>query len=175
VLSSVVQRKTTALFRLFDANGDGYWQRSDFEQFVERLARERGLDPGSSEVQALSQVYMQLWESLRMADTDGDDRVTLDEALAFQDQNFTPEAVSAFAQAVFPVLDSDGDGSIGIDEYRSLLKASSIDPSVADETFPPLDADGDGRISRSEFEQLYQEYFLSDDADAPGSSIWGPF
>jgi Ca2+-binding EF-hand superfamily protein len=175
VLGTVVQRKTTALFRIFDANGDGYWERSDFEQFVERVAQERGLDPGSPEVEALSGVFMQLWESLRAADTDGDDRVTLDEALAFQDQNFTPEAVTGFAQVIFPVLDSDGDGAIGIDEYRSLLKSSSIDPAVADEIFPRLDADGDGQISRAEFEQLYQEYFLSDDADAPGSSLWGPF
>ncbi len=175
MLSSVVQRKTTALFRLFDTNGDGYWERSDFEQWVERFAREQGLDPGSSEVQALSGVYMQLWEALRMADTDGDDRVTLDEALAFQDQHFTPETVTSFAQVIFPVLDSDRDGGIGLDEYRNLLKSSSLDPSVADEMFPRLDADGDGRISRSEFEQLYREYFLSDDADAPGSSFWGPF
>jgi Ca2+-binding EF-hand superfamily protein len=175
VLGSVVQRKTTALFRIFDSDSDGYWQRSDFERFVERMAHDQGSDTESQEVQALAGVYMQLWEAMRPADTDGDARVSLDEALAFQEQNFTSEGVVAFARAIFPVLDSDGDGTIGLDEYRSLLKTSSVDPAIADEVFPRLDGNGDGRITSSEFEQLYLEYFLSDDADAPGSSFWGPF
>jgi Ca2+-binding EF-hand superfamily protein len=175
VLGSVVQRKTTALFRIFDSDSDGYWERNDFQRFVDRIASDQGSATGSPEAQALSAVYMQLWEAMRPADIDGDERVSLEEALAFQERNFTPEGVVAFARAIFPVLDSDHDGAIGLDEYRSLLKTSSIDPAVADEVFPRLDSDGDGRITSSQFEQLYLEYFLSDDADAPGSSLWGPF
>ncbi|HEX7277417.1 MAG TPA: EF-hand domain-containing protein [Acidimicrobiales bacterium] len=176
MLGSVIQRKTTALFKLFDMNGDGYWERSDFEQFVERLARAQGLEPGSEKLDAVSQVYMQIWDGLRAADADGDGRVTVEEALSYQEQTFTPEVVTGFARVVFPTLDHDGDGAIGPEEYRQYLSTSpAFDTTAADETFRRLDTDGDGRITAAEFEQLYLEYFLSDDPDAPGSSLWGPF
>lgn len=175
MLGSVLQRKTTALFQIFDANNDGYWERSDFEQFVERMAEARGLEPGAPEVKALSDVYMQLWDGMQAADTDQDGRVSLDEALAFQERSFTPELVTSFAQVIFPVLDRNGDGEIGFEEYQDYLRTSSIDAGIAHDVFPRLDTNGDGRITSSEFEQLYREYFLSDDPDAPGSSLWGPF
>lgn len=161
--------------QIFDGNKDGYWEKSDFEQFVERMATARGYEVGSPEVEALPDVYMGLWESMEPADADGDGRVSLEDALAFQEQHFTPEAVTSFAQVIFPVLDTDGDGEIGFEEYQDYLRTSSIDPAVADEVFPRLDTNGDGRITRAEFEQLYLEYFLSNDADVPGSSLWGPF
>ncbi len=175
MLGPVRQRKTEALFRLFDYDGDGYWEREDFDTFVARLADARGLAPDSPEVRSLAEVYLQVWYALATADADGDGKVTLDEALAFQETNFTPEAVVGFARVTFPVLDSDGDGVIGKDEYRQYLTSSKIDPSVADETFAKLDTDGDGRLTRDEWDQLFLDFFLSDDPDAPGSWLWGPF
>lgn len=175
MLDSVIQRKTAVLFRMFDSNGDGFWDESDFEQWFERVARSRGKELDSPEMQELSQVYMQIWEGLKGADTDGDGRVSLEEALEYQERYITPEAVAGFAQVVFPVLDADGDGEIGPDEYRAYLESGFHEPPPADDLFPLLDRNGDGRISRSEFEQLYQEFFLSTDPEAPGSSLWGPF
>ncbi len=175
MLGPVIQRKSAALFRLFDADGDGFWERSDFEQFVERLAGSQGLEPGSAKREVLSQAWVGLWEAISQADSDGDGRVTFDEVLAFQEHAFTPETVSGFAGILFPTLDADDDGAIGLEEYRQLLALSSIDPAVADGIFPRLDTNGDGRITADEFDQLNQEYFLSDDPDAPGSSFWGPF
>ena len=46
---------------------------------------------------------------------------------------------------------------------------------MADETFAKLDTDGDGHLSGDEWEQLFLDFFPSDDADAPGSWLWGPF
>src|SRR5687768_9888919 len=119
MLSPVVQRKTAVLFKMFDGNGDGFWDESDFEQFFERIARSRGSEPGSPEMQELSQVFMQIWDGLKAADTDGDGRVSLEEALEYQEQNITPEAARSYAQVVFPMLDADGDGEIGLEEYRA--------------------------------------------------------
>ena len=175
MLNSVIQRKTVVLFKMFDANGDGFWDENDFEQFFERIARSRGAEVDSPEMQELSKVFLQIWDGLKAADSDGDGRVSLDEAMEYQEQNITPEAATSYAQVVFPMLDADGDGEIGLEEYRAYLETGFHDPPAAEELFPKLDANGDGRISRSEFEQLYREFFLSEDPDAPGSSLWGPF
>lgn len=175
MLGPVRRRKTTALFNLFDYDGDGFWEREDFDIFVERLADARGLAPDTPALRSLAGAYLQVWHALAAADADGDGKVTLDEALAYQEANFTPEAVIGFARVTFPVLDADGDGVIGKDEYGQYLAASRIDPSVAGDAFARLDTDGDGRLTSHEWEQLYLDYFLSEDPDAPGSGLFGPF
>ncbi len=61
MLGPVRLRKTEALFKLFDYDGDGYWEREDFDIFVGRLADARGLAPGTPEVRSLAEVYLQVW------------------------------------------------------------------------------------------------------------------
>ena len=86
-------------------------RREDFDTFVARLADARGFAPDAPEVRSLAEVYLQVWYALAAADADGDGKVTVDEALAFQETNFTREAVVGFARVTFPVLDGDGDGA----------------------------------------------------------------
>ena len=126
------------------------------------------------EVRSLAEVYLQVWYALAAADADGDGKVTVDEALAFQETNFTREAVVGFARVTFPVLDSDGDGVIGKDEYRQYLTSSKIDPSVADETFAKLDTDGDGHLTGDEWEQLFLDFFLATTPTPPAAGCGGP-
>jgi Ca2+-binding EF-hand superfamily protein len=175
MLGPVVQRKTAALFKLFDFDHDGHWEREDFELFVARMAETRGLAPDAPEIQPLAEAYRQVWEGLAAGDADGDGKVTLEEALAFQEANLSAEMAAGFGQVVFPVLDADGDGEIGPDEYRQYMAVAAEEPTWADEVFAKLDRNGDGRITKDEWEQLFVEFFTSDDADAPGSSLWGPF
>jgi Ca2+-binding EF-hand superfamily protein len=40
-------------------------------------------------------------------------------------------------------------------------------------SFGLLDADADGYVTAAEFEQALEEYYFSDDPDAPGNSIAG--
>lgn len=74
MLGPVRQRKSAALFKLFDYDGDGFWEREDFDTFVGRLADARGLAPDAPEVRSLAEVYLQVWYALAAADADGDGR-----------------------------------------------------------------------------------------------------
>ena len=75
---------------------------------------------------------------------------------------------------MFRLIDADGDGTIGPDEYGDLMASVGIDRATSAEAFTRLDLDGDGHISKEEFELLYFELSTSEDAEAPGSSFWGP-
>jgi Ca2+-binding EF-hand superfamily protein len=85
------------------------------------------------------------------------------------------EELAVWSRAMFGVIDADGDGSIGPSEYRDLLSSVDIDAPVADEAFARLDGDGDGRLSEAEFTALYLDFYRSNDPEAPGSWLWGPF
>ena len=83
--------------------------------------------------------------------------------------------LGVWGDGFFRLIDADGDGVIGPQEYRDLMASVFVDAASADQAFARLDTNGDGVISHDEFTQLYRDFFTSDDPDAPGSRFWGPF
>jgi hypothetical protein len=178
VLTDLQKRKLTALFNADDVNKDGFLQQDDFERIAELYAQTRGWQPGTPGSDALHATFRQIWNGLReFADRNRDDRVSRDEMLQSFDQMLRdhPELVQGWSDLVFTTLDADGDGEISPQEYRQLLATAQIDASVADELFPRLDTNGDGHISKEEFDKLFGDFFMSDDQNAPGNWLWGPF
>src|SRR6266849_4817087 len=47
--------------------------------------------------------------------------------------------------------DQNGDGMIGFDEYKQVVKGWKGSDAGTDEAFPQLDLNGDGHLSRDEF------------------------
>jgi len=78
-------------------------------------------------------------------------------------------------QLIFDVFDPDGDGTISAQEYRGLATIFNIDPTQADEIFLRLDLSGDGSISREEFTQLWIDFWYSEDKNAAGNWMFGPY
>ena len=87
MLTDLQLKKLPKMFVLNDNNGDGIIAQEDYEEAARVLARFRGLAPGTSEYEDMHRTIMSHWNHLReTCDTDGDNRVTLKEWLAYWDK-----------------------------------------------------------------------------------------
>ncbi|MEU3765848.1 EF-hand domain-containing protein [Amycolatopsis keratiniphila] len=170
--SDLQRRKVSGVFAAMDVDGDGFLEEQDFQALADRWARRRG--PGDE--RRLTGIMLSWWTTLLAAsDLNRDNKVTLDEVLLVVDKlPDTPEAVTATADAMFEAVDENRDGLISAAEYHQLIEVWNGCPTDTDATFPLLDSDGDGMLSRDEFAALWLEFWAGDDAEAPGTLVFGP-
>jgi Ca2+-binding EF-hand superfamily protein len=176
VPDDVISQKVAYLLNLCDQDGDGVLETSDFETWVARLAAIRGWEAGSAEYAGLEDVFLEAYKAVQAAH--GGDNGVVDVADMTVDlvalARARSENFSVWGDAMFRLIDADGDGTIGPDEYGDLMESVGIDRATRGEAFARLDLNGDGTISKEEFERLYLEFFTSEDPEAPGSAFWGP-
>ncbi|MFI1979616.1 EF-hand domain-containing protein [Streptomyces wedmorensis] len=176
-MASEFQRdKLVNMFRAFDADGNGYLDRSDFEALAERWRGLPRVRPGSELAARVDSVMLGWWDLLAAhVDTDGDGMVDLDELLAMVDLLPTMrEAVAATAETVFDAVDENGDGRISPAEHRGLVDTWHGESVDVDGVFDHLDQDGDGYLDRPEFTELWIRFWTSDDPAEPGNLLCGP-
>jgi juvenile hormone diol kinase len=179
MLTEFQKRKIANLFAIHDLNHDGALERSDYVEYVTRISAESGLGPGSAKYEELLSRFLGFWDMLRQAaDQNHDNRVTKREWFALFEQLLaSPAAVDKMrpiGEAVFAMLDRNGDGNITLDEYKWLYSSGALDPRLAADSFKRLDTDRDGRITTSELSMRLFEFFMSDDPNAPGTWLFGP-
>ncbi|RSM90649.1 calcium sensor EFh [Kibdelosporangium aridum] len=169
--SDLQRRKVKSVFTAMDVDGDGFLEERDFQALADRWTALRSGDAG-----LLSQIMLGWWQTLLSAsDADRDEKVTLDEVLLVVDQlPDMPDAVVGTAAAMFEAIDADRDGYVSASEYRQMIEAWNGKATDTDSIFPALDTDGDGRLSRAEFSTLWFEFWAGDNADAPGTLVFGP-
>ncbi len=172
------RRKHTRMFQAFDADHSGYLEFADLEAQINNVAQLTGLAPSSPQYQAMLSGYRAAWERIRqLADTDRDERVVLDEWLAYCSQlvdapdRFERE-LGSIATGNVKLLDRDGDGSVSHEEFGAMRGSLDTDDAAFFQRFDP---NGDGYLSGDELVKLFREFFLSDDPDAPGNLWYGPF
>ncbi|HEY0449701.1 MAG TPA: EF-hand domain-containing protein [Actinophytocola sp.] len=173
--SELQRRKVTGVVRAMDANGDGFLEEMDFTQLTARWAEIRGAAPGSDEYGRLSSVMMGWWHTLLGASGEPPvDKITLDDVLTVVDElGRMRDAVAATADIMFDVIDEDRDGRISAAEYKQLIEAWNGRATGTDDIFPLLD--GDGHLSHGEFRELWTEFWAGDNADSPGTWVFGRF
>ncbi|GAA1341521.1 hypothetical protein GCM10009647_085270 [Streptomyces sanglieri] len=177
--TDVISNKLDHTFTSMDANQNGYLERADYESHANRYLQAYKLDRNDRRARAIIAFYQLYWlELLRHAGVDGD-RLTKDQFIAAQRlagiDTSRLNMVEGSSHAVFDCIDDDGDNEISKAEFERLLRdVWKVTAPEARETSARLDTDGDGAISRQEFIRSQREYFLSSDADAPGSLFFGP-
>ena len=181
MLTELQKRKLTVLFHHHDVNNDGFVDKADYEQWVKRSCEIQNYPPGSPEYETWYTQTMAAWEHVRqVADKDKDDRVSLEEHLesydvTLNDENLYNQLVTEYAKSIMALWDRDGDGRLSGVEYVALLGCYGFGEEAAREAFRYLDRDGNGYISTEEFMENLKEFYLSDDPDAPGNWMAGPY
>jgi Ca2+-binding EF-hand superfamily protein len=180
MLSEFQKRKLTALFHHHDVDKDGYLAKDDYEQFVKNFGEIQNHSPGSPEYETFYTQTMAAWQHVQqVADKDKDNRVSLQEFLesydvTLSDENIYNQLVIEYGKSLLALWDRDGDGRLSGEEYVTLFGCYGIGEETAGEAFRHLDRDGNGYLSLDELMKGAEEFYLSDDPDAPGNWMIGP-
>lgn len=180
MLSHLQERKMTRLFTLFDADKNGVIEQEDYEAMIQNFAQIRGWEKESADYKLLYNSFMRLWHQMVQGlDKNNDNQVTLEEFLGDRDQVLHDpsryETRIKVGQLLFAILDRDGDRQGTVEELKLFYRGLRIDETLAEEIFPKLDLNGDGYISEEEFLQMGYDFHYSNDPDAAGNWLFGPF
>jgi Ca2+-binding EF-hand superfamily protein len=181
MLTDLQKRKLNALFNLYDVDKNGFVEQADFEQIVHNLATTLGFQPGSPAYTRLHAGHMAIWNNVQqLSGAPGHQRVTLEEFLAGHDRLLSAKdrylaTIGHFGDSVIELSDQDGDGRLSQQEYVANLRSFNVDEAAANEAFRRLDRDGDGYLTHDEISRRVEEFFYSDDPQAPGNWLMGPF
>lgn len=180
MLSALRTRKFTVLFACFDFDKNGVLEKSDYEQFSKNLSQAYTLLPGTSQYAAMHAETMALWEFIHsVADKDGDHRISPAEfidayAAMTNDDTTFQQLLMSYAEFVIRTGDRDGDGKLDENEYATILWCYGIADEAARTAFRHLVTDGRGTLTLAAMEQIFAEFFRSDDPAAPGNWMIGP-
>jgi Ca2+-binding EF-hand superfamily protein len=181
-ISPFLDKKLARRFKGYDFDGNGYAEKTDFEQAVARMCEAFGHGPDSAARQRLYDLTMQLWQCLvTTADANGDGRISEAEyknafanSMLVTPENFE-QGYRPFCEAVMDIVDVDGDGRQSVEEYElwmhTLIDVPKADTRVA---FRLVDKDGNGYITTDEMVEAIREYYFNEDPQSIGSLLLGP-
>ena len=75
----------------------------------------------------------------------------------------------------FTIFDLDEDEVIGVREFVDFYGIFGLPVTLAETIFEALDANEDGAITRAEFLDATREFYRSDDVEARGNFLFGPY
>ena len=166
-------------FAVIDTDGNGVWQRDDYEQLTRRLCGTFGHAIDSATGQAVASAQRALFDALlRHMDANGDQEITPDEFAAatgrtIDDRPGFDAAVRTAAHSLIQVADRDRNGVLDAGEYTQLAAVYGASAGQAGRAFIRLDLDHNGFLDVSELTLAITEFFASRDAAAPGNVAFG--
>ena len=176
----VLRRKHRKLFRVYDADRNGFIEEVDFTIIFERVAAVMGLLPGAAEYEPLRKQFHFVWENIRnLADANADNKVSEDEWLRYADTMSQSPAhyekdAGALSEMMFNLFDSDRDGRLTPEDFNRFFRAFRIEESLAPLAWGKLSLKEPGFLSRPEGLVYAKQFYGSrDEADA-GNHLLGP-
>lgn len=180
MLTDLQIRKLTRRFNVTDLDGNGVLEYADFDRFSRNVCTILGIGLDTPQHLDIAAVMNTWWDQMcQSMDQNHDSQITLDEWLAFHEHAiaggvFTP-LIEGMTEGGLKYFDVDGDGKLSAAEFGIFFQAMELDSALADEVFRRLDSDGDGYLNPAEAYQRVEEFFVSDDPNAPGNWMFGDY
>jgi len=173
---------------MYDIDNNGYLDKNDFECLALRnsLIECRG-DFDDKNYAKNKEIMSNLWNEIAaLADFNKDGQVSVEEFKQAIQKNCSgksygefPSAFKSFIANNFKTIDVDGDGLIGVNEYRldCVSRAAFSDVKEIDDGYDHLLADEDkkaGGISLERYQELYAQFISNPDEKCNAVYLFGP-
>jgi len=173
---------------MYDIDNNGYLDKNDFECLaVKNTVVELAGGWTKDKYETNHKIMTNLWNEIaELADFNKDGEVTVDE---FKDAvknvcvgkkyDEFPQSMKMFIAAKFKTIDVNGDGSVGLDEFRldCVNRMAYLSIDVVDDAFNKLCNDADkkaGGLSLARYQELYADFLSSTDEANPAVYLFGP-
>merc|ERR1711887_468921 len=172
---------------LYDIDNNGVLDKNDFKCLAVRntIVEAKGEFP-TDRFNANAKIMDDLWNEIALlADFDKNGEVDVDEFKAAVQVNCVGKAYDAFPpmfktfiENQFKAVDIDGDGTVGLDEYRQdvITRGAYTDIAEIDNAFNKLVNDADkaaGGITLARYKELYAQFIGAKD-EGPFMYLFGP-
>lgn len=173
---------------MYDIDNNGFLDQNDFECMAVRACIIEGKgECNPSKLSEYQHIMRSLWDEISdLADFDKDGRISTTEfkeavqktCIGRKYEDF-PQAMKAFIEANFKVIDLNGDGIVSAAEYRyNCITRIAVDNiKTIDEAFESLLNDDDrrrGGLTLSRYQELYGHYLGNPSEEHPGVYLFGP-
>jgi len=175
-------REQTVLERRFavlDLDGNGVWQRDDYQQLTQRLCEAFGHAADSAAAQAVAAGQRALFDALLPhMDADGDQGITRDEFVTAVGRTVSDcacfdAAVRTAARTLVQAADQDGNGALDPGEYVRLAAVYGTPAREVARAFGRLDRDRNGLLDAAELAEAIGRFFTSRDPGTSGTLAAG--
>jgi len=173
---------------MYDIDGNGSLDKNDFECLAVRNTVIEGKgDWNEATFKKNQEVMANLWNEIaELADFNKDGEVSTEEfmkgiAVSCKGKGFSdlPEAFKFFISSQFRTIDVDGDGSVGLTEFRVDCVNRMAYKNIADldAAYNKLLNDEDkkvGGITLARYQELYAQFIGNPDESCPAVNLFGP-
>lgn len=173
---------------MYDIDNNGFLDKNDFECLAVRNTVIETKGKWCENVYKKNQECMtNLWNEIAdLADFNKDGEVSVDEfkkgiEMSCKGKGYAdfPKAFKFFIDESFRTIDVDGDGSVGVDEYRSdcIKRMAYKSIKELDDAFEKLLNDDDkknGGITLARYQELYAQFIGNPDETCNACLLFGP-
>jgi len=173
---------------MYDIDNNGFLDKNDFECLALRNTLIECRGEWSTEKYAANQKIMSnLWNEIaELADFNKDGEVSDDEFKQAVQKNCCgkpfgdfPNSFKSFITTQFKTIDVNGDGIVGVDEYRldCITRSAFADIKEIDDAFDKLCTEDDkkaGGINIARYQELYAQFISNPDEKCNAVYLFGP-
>lgn len=161
-----------------DVDKSGSVDRNDFSLASANIGKMRGYNPGDVTYDVMKELLTAMWAGLqKQGDKDGSGDISAEEWVNMWDEYAKDPSAAAewqqlYCKAIYQLKDGTNDGVIDANEFADVNTCFGLKKEESLEAFKKLSG-GKPTINWEEFQELWKQYFTSDDPSLPGNYIFG--